>query len=79
MAALTSAKRNSLPDSTFALPEERKFPLNNASHARNALSRAGAQGGDVEAKVKAAVSRRFPAIEQKKKRTFGDAIMESGK
>jgi hypothetical protein len=40
MAKLTTKKRNSLPKSEFALPGERKFPINDASHAKNAKARA---------------------------------------
>ena len=36
---LTTKKRNSLPDSAFAGPG-RSFPVNDKSHARNALARA---------------------------------------
>ena len=36
---LSTEKRNELPDSTYAFPEERKEPLNNASHVRNAIAR----------------------------------------
>lgn len=43
MAELTSAHRNSLPKSSFGLPGERKYPINDASHAANAKSRASAQ------------------------------------
>ena len=31
--------REDLPDSVFAFPEERKVPLTDASHVRNALAR----------------------------------------
>lgn len=62
MAKLTSAERNSLPAKDFVFPKTRKFPIADASHARNALSRAGAKGGEVEAKVDAAVHRKFPSI-----------------
>ena len=62
MAKLTTKKRNSLKSSTFVFPGTRKFPIPDASHARNALSRAGAQGGSVESKVRAAVHRKFPSI-----------------
>lgn len=34
------SKRADLPDSKFADPEHRKFPINDASHARNAMARA---------------------------------------
>jgi hypothetical protein len=36
---LTTSKRDSLPDSVFAFPKQRKEPLIDASHVRNALSR----------------------------------------
>ena len=68
MAKLTSAKRNSLPGKSFVFPGARKFPIPDASHAQNALSRASAQGGDVKAKVDAAVHDKFPRIGKKKKK-----------
>lgn len=60
MGFLTSKQRNAMPTTTFAIPEERKFPLNNASHARNALARAS--GTQYESRVRAAVKRKFPNI-----------------
>ena len=36
---LTEKKRNDLPDSAFAFPKQRKEPLVDASHVRNALAR----------------------------------------
>lgn len=66
MAKLNSAERNSLPSSDFVFPKQRKFPIEDASHARDALSRAGAKGGSVEAKVRGAVKRKFPAIGKSK-------------
>lgn len=71
MAKLNAAKRNALPSTSFALPSSRKFPINDASHARNALSRAGAKGGATQAKVKSAVKRRFPSIGNVKPTTMG--------
>lgn len=62
MAKLNAAKRNALPAKDFAEPGERKFPINDASHARNALSRASAKGPAVEAKVRAKVKKKFPGI-----------------
>lgn len=62
MAKLTSAKRNALPKSDFALPGQRKFPLPDKSHAINALSRAAHIGGSVEATVRAKVHKKFPGI-----------------
>jgi hypothetical protein len=40
MAKLTAAKKNSEPKSEFGLPEQRKYPMPDASHARNAKARA---------------------------------------
>jgi hypothetical protein len=39
MPELSSKKRKKLPDSAFAFPEERKAPLTDASHVRNAAAR----------------------------------------
>ncbi len=36
---LTTSKRNELPDSAFAFPKQRKEPLVDAKHVRNALAR----------------------------------------
>ncbi len=38
-AELDSKKRDNLPDSIFAFPKQRKEPLTNASHVRNAIAR----------------------------------------
>jgi hypothetical protein len=65
LAKLTSKKRNALPAKDFVFPKQRKFPIEDASHARNALSRAGAKGGAVESKVRAAVHRKYPGIGKK--------------
>ena len=36
---LSTAAKNSLPDSAFAFPKERKEPLTDARHVRNAIAR----------------------------------------
>jgi hypothetical protein len=43
MAELTEKKRDSLKKSQFGLPEERKYPMPDKSHARNAKARAAQQ------------------------------------
>jgi len=43
MAKLTEQERDKLPKSEFGLPEERKYPMPDASHARNAKARAAQQ------------------------------------
>ena len=39
MAELGEKQRDSLDEDQFAFPKERKEPLNNASHVRNAIAR----------------------------------------
>jgi hypothetical protein len=43
MGIINAAMRNRLPDSSFGLPSQRKYPLNDASHAANAKARAAQQ------------------------------------
>lgn len=57
---LSSASRNAMKSSAFALPGKRAYPLPDISHARNALARAS--GKSVEGKVRAAVHKKFPSI-----------------
>ena len=66
MAKLMAKKRNSLSKSSFAEPGKRAYPINDANHARNALSRVAQNGSPAEkAQVRAAVKKKFPAIGQK--------------
>jgi hypothetical protein len=39
MGPLSAKEREHLPDSMFAFPKERKMPLNDADHVRNAVAR----------------------------------------
>lgn len=65
MAELSSKKRNAMKDSTFAIPSKRAYPLNDISHARNALARVAANGTPAEQKqVKAAVYRKYPSLKK---------------
>lgn len=40
MAKLNAKKRNALPKSEFALPDERKYPIDTKARAANAKARA---------------------------------------
>ena len=63
MAKLTAKKRNALPAKTFAGPD-RSYPVNDASHARNALARVSQHGTEaLKARVRAIVHRKYPGIE----------------
>jgi hypothetical protein len=62
MAKLSSADRKALPGKEFAGPD-RSYPIPDASHARNALSRVSQFGTrELKDKVRAAVHRKFPGI-----------------
>ena len=57
---LTAASRNRMKSSTFGLPGERAYPINDKSHARNALARASQQfnAGNLSASAKAQIDRK---------------------
>lgn len=62
MTRLTAGARKHLPSNQFALKKQRKYPINNISHARNALARVANKSPAVRAKVRAAVHRKYPSI-----------------
>lgn len=64
MAKLTAAARKRIPTSEFAGPD-RSYPIQDRSHARNALARSS--GKPIEARVRAAVHRKYPGIGSDKK------------
>jgi len=73
-AALSADARNDLKDSDFALPG-RRYPIHDASHARNALARVAQHGNaDEQAKVKAAVHARYPDIGEMEKAEFSHTV-----
>jgi hypothetical protein len=64
MAKLTARARKAIPADKFALAG-RRYPIEDASHARNALARVSQHGTSSEkATVRAAVHRAFPSIGQ---------------
>lgn len=76
-AELSSSARKSLPDSEFAVvysvrgkggkrTKIRKYPIPDAAHGRDALSRVSASGTPTEvAKVRSKVREKFPEIGNK--------------
>jgi len=65
MAKLTYAKRKKLPKRVFAIPEKRKYPIEDLAHARNALARVSAFGTPSEKRrVRAAVYKRYPSLKK---------------
>lgn len=66
MAKLTAKTRQALPTKSFALPG-RRYPIEDRSHARNALARVSQHGTPADkARVRGAVKRKFPSIAQQK-------------
>ena len=67
MAELTAAARRRIPKGSFALPG-RRYPIEDRSHAQNALARVSQHGTPEEkSKVRAAVMRRYGMGKGKKK------------
>lgn len=63
-AELTAKRRDGLPASDFVFPKDRKYPIPDESHARNALARVAQHGTPDEiSKVRAFVKRKFPDID----------------
>jgi hypothetical protein len=66
MTKITYKEKKELPDSEFAVPEERKYPIEDEAHARDALSRVSRFGTPEEKKeVYKAVAARYPDIHEK--------------
>lgn len=62
MAKLTAKARNAIPRGSFAIPSKRAYPIENLSHARNALARSS--GKPEQAQVQAAVYKKFPNLKK---------------
>lgn len=67
MAKLTTKARKAIAPSNFALPGGR-YPIEDASHARNALARVSGNGTSSEkAQVRAKVHAKYPGMGSGKK------------
>ena len=63
MAKLSDKDRKHLKDSDFAEPEERKYPIEDETHARDALARVSQNGSEAEQRqVRKKVEERYPEI-----------------
>lgn len=61
----TKTGRANMSQSSFALPEQKKYRVDDPAHARNALARVAQHGTTAEQKrVKAAVAKKYPSIGQ---------------
>lgn len=70
MAKLTAAKRKKIPKKEFGLPGEKKYPMPNKSHARNAKARASQMenAGKLSASSKAKIDAKADRILGKSKK-----------
>ena len=60
-----SDNRKHLKKSSFALPEQEKYPIPDIEHARNALARVAQHGSEAEKKkVRAAVVKKYPSLDK---------------
>ena len=65
MARLSASQRRNLPRGDFAMPKQRKYPINDRSHARNALARVSQYGSPAQkTRVRSAVRKKYPGIRQ---------------
>jgi hypothetical protein len=64
VAKLTTAARKNLPKSDFVEKDDRKYPIADVAHARDALARSS--GKAEHASVVATVKRKFPNIKTTK-------------
>lgn len=64
MAKLTAKRRKRLKASTFGIPSERKYPMNDITHARLAVAMSAAhETPAVARKVALKAKKRFPSIQ----------------
>ena len=65
MAKLDARTRKALPDSAFALPSQRKYPLVDLNHAKAALARAADPStAGAPATIRRAVLKKYPMLKK---------------
>ena len=64
MTKLTYEERKELPKGEFVFPKTRRYPFEDAVHARDALARSS--GKPEHATVVAAVKRKYPEVDVEK-------------
>jgi hypothetical protein len=86
---LSAAERRALPNKDFVFPgkgegpegkQRGAYPINDKKHARAALAMAAAHASpEKEAKVKAAVKKKYPGIEVSEGKTVGTVVKQLGR
>jgi len=63
MGKLSAADRKRLKDSDFGEPDKRKYPIEDETHARDALARVSQNGSEAEQRqVRKKVGERYPEM-----------------
>lgn len=76
---LTAKRRNRMKASSFGVPSARKYPLDTAARARNALARVQQHGTATEkAQVKRRVKAKYPSIAVGGRRKTGGTRKRKG-
>jgi len=69
---LTYQGRKHIAASNFVFPKEKRYPVHDLAHARNALARVAAHGTPAEqAKVRAVVYSKYPQLKKRKEEREG--------
>ena len=78
MSELSEKQRDKLDEDQFAFPKERKEPLNNASHVRNAIARfdqakgvSDSERDDAWSRIKKAAKKHGVEVNEKSWRELG--------
>lgn len=78
-AELTAEKRGKLKKPSFAIPEDRKYPIHDEAHARNALARVAQHGTPEEQRrVREAVKKKHEGIEVTEPKKDDDEVEKGG-
>lgn len=64
MAKLTAQERDNLPASEYADSKDRKYPIPDQAHAKNALARVANKSEKMQKNVDAKVHDKFPNIDR---------------
>lgn len=70
MSKLTTKARKAIPEKEFGLPKERKFPMEDKAHARNAKARASQakNAGRMSEETKERIDRKADKVLKGKKK-----------
>jgi len=72
MAKLSSKRRKALPRSSFALPSQRKYPIDTKARAKSALAYASrSDTAGAYSTIRAKVLKRYPSLRKNRRKGGG--------